>query len=60
MSQWNRSSDAQFIVTPAYRAPVQVQPKKPSKIFRPLGVALLALSTAIVGGVIASTSFTLS
>lgn len=60
MSQWNRSSDAQFIVTPAYRAPVQVQPKKPSKIFKPLGVALLALSTAIVGGVIASTSFTLS
>jgi putative serine protease PepD len=60
MSQWNRSSDAQFIVTPNYSAPVAVKPKRKSRIFRPLGIMLLALSTAMVGGIIASSAFTLS
>jgi hypothetical protein len=60
MSQWNRSSDAQFIVTPNYSAPVTVKPKRKSRIFRPLGIMLLALSTAMVGGIIASSAFTLS
>ena len=60
MSQWNRSSDAQFIVTPNYAAPVPAKAKRKSRVFRPLGIALLALSTAMVGGIIASSAFTLS
>lgn len=60
MSSWNRSSDAQFIVTPNYVAPKAEEPKKKSRIFKPLGIAILALSTAMVGGIIASSAFTLS
>lgn len=60
-NEWNRSSDAQFLVTPTYQAPEPLKPKKSgSKVFRPLGIALLALSTAVVGGIIASSAFTLS
>jgi putative serine protease PepD len=60
-NEWNRSSDAQFLVTPTYQAPVAVKQKKSgSRVFRPLGIALLALSTAVVGGIIASSAFTLS
>ncbi|NBU23275.1 MAG: PDZ domain-containing protein [Actinobacteria bacterium] len=59
--EWNRSSDSQFLVTPAYQAPALEKPKKKSsKVFRPLGIAMIALSTAVVGGVIASSAFTLS
>jgi putative serine protease PepD len=60
MSQWNRSSDAQFIVTPNYAAPAPLKPKRKSRVFRPLGIALLALSTAMIGGIVASSAFTLS
>ena len=62
MSQWNRSSDSQFIVTPNYQAPQQlaVKPKRRLGVFKPLGLSLLALSTAMIGGVIASSAFTLS
>lgn len=62
MSQWNRSSDSQFIVTPNYQAPqpVVAKAKKRLAVFRPLGLALIALSTAMIGGVIASSAFTLS
>ena len=59
-NEWNRSSDAQFLVTPNYQAPTPAKLKKPSRVFRPLGIALLALSTAVVGGIIASSAFTLS
>ena len=59
-NEWNRSSDAQFLVTPTYQAPTPAKQKKPSRVFRPLGIALLALSTAVVGGIIASSAFTLS
>lgn len=60
-NQWNRSSDAQFLVSPAYQAPQTPKPKRStSKVFRPLGIAALALSTATVGGIIASSAFTLS
>lgn len=59
-NEWNRSSDAQFLVTPNYQAPTPAKQKKPSRVFRPLGIALLALSTAVVGGIIASSAFTLS
>jgi putative serine protease PepD len=60
-NEWNRSSDAQFLVTPTYQAPAPVKQKKAgSRVFRPLGIAMLALSTAVVGGIIASSAFTLS
>jgi putative serine protease PepD len=60
MSQWNRSSNDQFIVSSVYRAP-EIQPaKRKSRVFRPLGIAILALSTAMVGGIVASSVFTLS
>jgi len=36
------------------------QKKSGSRVFRPLGIAMLALSTAVVGGIIASSAFTLS
>ena len=60
MSQWNRSSDSQFIVTPNYAAPAPLKPKRKSRVFRPLGIALLAMSTAMIGGIVASSAFTLS
>lgn len=59
MSHWNRT-DSQFLVTPVYQAPVAPKPKRKLKVFRPLGITLLALSTAMVGGIIASSAFTLS
>lgn len=60
MSQWNRSSNDQFIVSSVYRAP-EIQPvKRKGRVFRPLGIAILALSTAMVGGIVASSVFTLS
>lgn len=59
-NEWNRSSDAQFLVTPTYQAPTPAKQKKSSRVFRPLGIALLAVSTAVVGGIIASSAFTLS
>lgn len=59
--EWNRSSDSQFLVTPPYQTPALEKPKKKSsKVFRPLGIAMIALSTAVIGGVIASSAFTLS
>lgn len=60
-NEWNRSSDAQFLVTPTYQPTVpEKQKKSKRRVFRPLGIALLALSTAMVGGIIASSAFTLS
>ena len=60
MSQWNRSSNDQFIISSVYRAPEIQSAKRKSRVFRPLGIAILALSTAMVGGIIASSAFTLS
>ena len=61
MSQWNRSGESQFNFNTPYLPP-QPMPiaKKKVKVLRPLGIATLALSAAMVGGVVASTAFTLS
>lgn len=58
MSEFNR--DGQFGFNPPYSPPQQVQVKKKRKLFRPLAIAALVMSAALVGGVIGSSTFTLS
>lgn len=60
MSQWNRSGESQFNFNTPYISPLLAQSKKPKRSFRPLAIASLALASAMVGGIVASTAFTLS
>ena len=61
MSEWNRSGESQFHFNAPYLAPkLQSPPKRKIRVLRPLGIATLALSAALVGGVVGSTAFTLS
>ena len=61
MSEWNRSGESQFNFNSPYTPPqIPAKPKRKIRVLRPLGLAALALTTAMVGGVIASTAFTLS
>jgi len=61
MSEWNRSGESQFNFNSPYSAPAPVvEKKKKGKPFRPLAIAALAMSAALVGGIIGSSSFTLS
>ncbi|MCF8529453.1 MAG: trypsin-like peptidase domain-containing protein [Aquiluna sp.] len=61
MSEWNRSGESQFNFNSPYTPPqIPAKPKRKIRILRPLGLATLALTTAMIGGVIASTAFTLS
>lgn len=60
MSEWNRSGDSQFNFNSPYSAPVPVDAPVKRKPFRPLAIAALAMSAALVGGIIGSSSFTLS
>jgi len=61
MSEWNRSGESQFNFNSPYAPPqIPAKPKRKIRILRPLGLATLALTTAMIGGVIASTAFTLS
>lgn len=59
MSQWNRSGESQFNFNTPYVSPIMQQPKKRRSV-RPLAIATLAMASAIVGGIVASTGFTLS
>ena len=60
MNEWNRSGSSQFNFNTPYTPPVKpVEPKK-RKAFRPLAIAALAMSAALVGGIIGSSAFTLS
>ena len=60
MNEWNRSGSSQFNFNTPYTPPVNaVEPKK-RKAFRPLAIAALAMSAALVGGIIGSSAFTLS
>ena len=60
MNEWNRSGSSQFNFNTPYTPPVKaVEPKK-RKTFRPLAIAALAMSAALVGGIIGSSAFTLS
>ena len=58
MSEFNR--DGQFGFNPPYTPPQPVEVKKKRKVFRPLAIATLVMSAALVGGVIGSSTFTLS
>lgn len=60
MSEWNRSGDSQFNFNSPYSAPVPEAEVKRRRPFRPLAIAALAMSAALVGGIIGSSSFTLS
>ncbi len=60
MSEWNRSGDSQFSFGSTYSAPVVVPVKRKRRPIRALGIALFALTAALLGGVIGSTAFTLS
>ncbi|HEY7854065.1 MAG TPA: trypsin-like peptidase domain-containing protein [Aquiluna sp.] len=60
MNEWNRSGTSQFNFNSPYTPPpVAPEPKK-RKPFRPLAIAALAMSAALVGGIVGSSSFTLS
>jgi putative serine protease PepD len=60
MSEWNRSGDSQFNFGNTYSAPVTAPVKRKRRPIRALGVALFALTAALIGGVVGSTAFTLS
>lgn len=60
MSEWNRSGESQFNFNSPYSAPAPAVKEKKRKPFRPLAIAALAMSAALVGGIIGSSSFTLS
>ena len=60
MSEWNRSGDSQFNFGTTYAAPTVAPAKRKRRPVRALGIALFALTAALIGGVIGSTAFTLS
>lgn len=60
MSEWNRSGDSQFSFGNTYTPPVIAPVKRKRRPIRALGIALFALTAALLGGVIGSTAFTLS
>jgi putative serine protease PepD len=60
MSEWNRSGDSQFNFGNTYSAPVTAPVKRKRRPIRALGIALFALTAALIGGVVGSTAFTLS
>lgn len=60
MSEWNRSGDSQFNFGTTYTAPLVTPAKRKRRPIRALGIALFALTAALIGGVIGSTAFTLS
>lgn len=60
MSQWNRSGESQFNFNAPYVSPLLTRQKKPKRTFRPLALASIVLVSAMVGGVVASSAFTLS
>lgn len=59
MSEFNRSGDSQFVFSSPYTAPVQPTPK-PKRRVGALGIAALAMSSALVGGIIGSSAFSLT
>ncbi len=60
MSEWNRSGDSQFSFGNTYAAPVAAVQKRKRRPIRARGIALFALTAALIGGVVGSTAFTLS
>jgi putative serine protease PepD len=60
MNEWNRSGSSQFNFNTPYAPPVKPAEPKKRRAFRPLAIAALAMSAALVGGIIGSSAFTLS
>ena len=61
MSEFNRGDSGQFSFSPPYAAPLPEQPpKRKRRVLRPLAIATLAMTAALVGGIIGSSTFTLS
>lgn len=60
MSEWNRTGNSQFNFNSPYSPPEKPVAPKTRKPYRPLAMAALAMSAALVGGIIGSSSFTLS
>lgn len=60
MSEWNRSGESQFVFSSPYVAPVQPEPVKPKRKVGALGIAALAMSSALVGGIIGSSAFSVT
>ena len=58
MSQFNRSGESQFVFSSPYTPP-QAPPKKPKRKSM-LGISALAMSSALVGGIIGSSAFTVT
>jgi len=59
MSEFNRSGESQFVFSTPYTAPVQSEPKPKRKVGA-LGIAALAMSSALVGGIIGSSAFSVT
>ena len=61
MSEFNRGDSGQFSFNPPYAAPLpELPPKRKRRVLRPLAIATLAMTAALVGGIIGSSTFTLS
>lgn len=60
MNEWNRTGSSQFNFNTPYTPPVKPAEPKKRRAFRPLAIAALAMSAALVGGIIGSSAFTLS
>jgi len=60
MNEWNRSGESQFNFNSPYTPPLKPEEPKKRKAFRPLAIAALAMSAALVGGIIGSSAFSLS
>lgn len=60
MSQWNRSGESQFVFSSPYAAPQPAEPVKPRRKVGVLGIAALAMSSALVGGIIGSSAFSVT
>lgn len=59
MSQWNRSGESQFVFSSPYVAPLAPE-TKPKRKVGALGIAALAMSSALVGGIIGSSAFSVT
>lgn len=60
MNEWNRTGSSQFNFNTPYTPPVKPAEPKKRRAFRPLAIAALAMSAALIGGIIGSSAFTLS
>lgn len=61
MSEWNRGAGSQFsFPSQSVSQGFVVQPKPKRKVFRPLAIATLALSSALVGALIGSSALVFS